>query len=165
MKELEYAWAAGLVDGEGCVFINKSSRTLASRQVTPTFRLVLKVTMGCQETVERLREVFEVGTVQNHVPRSDRVNASYSWICQSHQAKAVFEKILPFAITKRTEIEVALRFANLPLAERGGGGGSKAVDPGLFDQREALYWELRKLKSRWRFFEEKLIQAGVHVPA
>lgn len=160
MKETDIAWAAGLIDGEGCVFINRSQRVLASRQVTPTFRLVLKVTMGCKATVERLRDIFGVGTVQNHVPRGARVNASYSWICQSHQAMLVFDLIRPFAVTKAAELDVARRFTLLPLNVRGGKGGSTPVTPELLAQREALYWELRKLKSRWRFFEEKLLAQG-----
>ena len=165
MPDTEVAWAAGLIDGEGCIFINKSKYVAASRQVTPTFRLVLKVTMGCRKTVERLRDIFGVGTVQNHVPRGERVNASYSWICQSAQARTVFELIKPHAVTKAAELDVALRFASLPLNERGGKGGSSPVNPELLNQREALYWELRKLKSRWRFFEERLLEAGVHVPS
>lgn len=156
MTELELAWAAGLIDGEGCVFINRSRRVLASRQQTDTYRLVLKVTMGCRTTVDRLQTIFGVGTVQNHAPASDKVNASYSWICQSAQAKAVFDLVQPYSVTKSAEIAVALRFASLPLNERGGRGGSKLMDPGLVAQREALYWELRKLKSRWRFFVHTL---------
>ena len=107
MTELEIAWAAGLIDGEGCVFINKSHYVAASRQRTDTYRLVLKVTMGCRATIERIHSIFQVGTIQNHVPRGSRVNASYSWICQSLQAKTVFDLIQPYVVTKAAELEVA----------------------------------------------------------
>jgi len=143
------------MDGEGCISI---VRVPAGRQkgcIRDRYTLALKVTMGHRPTVEKLQEILGLGTVQNHVPRSSRVNASYSWVCQSRKAESVLQRIRPYLLTKAKEADVALEFMRLPLALTGGRGGNSVTSPSLMGKREKLYWKLRQLKPRWRFYSKR----------
>lgn len=156
VKKTDIAWAAGILDGEGCIAIIRYNPTPGTRCVEPRFVLHVKVTMGHRPTIDRLAEIFGHGTVQTHVARSERVNASYSWVAQSRKGEHVLTILRPYLLTKAAEADVALRFMELDLSPRGGKGGSTRTQRALLRDRERLYWRLRKLKSRWRFYAEKL---------
>jgi len=156
MTKLELAWAAGIIDGEGCISIIRVPASAQDRCVVDRFVLHLKVTMGHKETIDLLHRIFNAGSVQSHQPKTDRTNASYSWICQSRQAQLVLRLSSHYFVTKAKEAKVALEFMKLPLAKRGGWGGSCKTNVELSKKREILYWKLRKLKSRWRFYKEKM---------
>jgi hypothetical protein len=152
MTSTELAWAAGIVDGEGCISIIRYGPEHAARCKTVRHILHLKVTMGHLGTIQRLRGLTGLGTVQNHAARSIKVNASFSWIAQSRSAESALRLLRPYLVTKAAEADVGLAFMALPIAKRGGRNGGCAVPPALLRKRDALYWKLRKLKARWRFY-------------
>ena len=152
-------WAAGLFDGEGCISIGYVPPSRRNDLVNPSYRLVIKVTMGCKQTVKRFGALVEQGTFQNHVRRSrkadKRVNASYSWVAMSRKAESVIKLLYPFLVTKKKEADVALAFMALPDGRTGGSGGCKPVDSELMLKRHQLYLECCRLKPRWRFRKNK----------
>ncbi len=119
-SKADFAWAAGLIDGEGCIAIATYDADHAPGCTSRRYVLILKVTMGHRPTVERIAQLLGVGTVQDHVARSARVNASYSWVAQSRKAEAALRAVRPYLVTKAKEADVALAFMALPLARRGG---------------------------------------------
>jgi hypothetical protein len=150
-KKTDLAWVAGIVDGEGCISIIRHPPTPGSRCRSNRYTLHVKVTMGHKSTISRLVEVMGVGTLQNHAPRGPRTNASYSWIAQARHGEQAIRLMRPYLLTKAKEADVALAFMALPLAPRGGRGGSQVIPAGLQRKRSQLYWRLRRLKPRWRF--------------
>ena len=150
--EVELAWAAGILDGEGCISIILTPPGKYS--VTPRHVLHVKVTMGHLPTVERFAVILGNGTVQKHAARSTRTNASYSYIVQARKADAVLQLLRPYLVTKAEEADVAFEFAALPLGPRGGKKGGKAVPQEILELRNHCYWKLRRLKPRWRFYSE-----------
>jgi hypothetical protein len=154
MKIANIAWAAGIIDGEGCLCVTRTAPGLSDRR-SPHYRIILKVTMGHRETIDRLASIFKDGTRQNHVARSDRVNASYSWICQARQVERVLAIVRPYLFTKAAEAAVAERFLKVRSGLVGGRNGNPKLAAKMEREREVLYWELRKLKPRWRFYARK----------
>jgi hypothetical protein len=153
MKKTDAAWAAGIVDGEGCIVINRSAPNGTQR--TRTYRLVIKVTMGHKPTIERLHTLFGIGSMQNHQPKSERMNASHSWICQARQSATVLKTIRPYLVTKADEADLAFKFLALPAIIRGGAHGQIKMPLHMEQERDRLYWAMRQAKSRWRFYLEK----------
>ena len=113
MKLADLCWAAGVVDGEGCISINKNKPSSRRGCINPVYVLLLKVTMGHEPTVRRLHALFQEGSVQPRPPRNSRENASYTWIVQSLQAARVLQALQPYLFTKAKEAAVALSFARL----------------------------------------------------
>jgi len=155
--DTDLAWAAGIIDGEGCLSMNRQRASTRKDLRTDTFRPLLKVTMGHRETIERLFEMFQVGSVQNHVARSKKVNASWTWLCQCAQVWPPLEQVFPYLLTKREEAELLLRFREeVPSGLVGGSEGNPVVADEVVDLKARFYWQLMMLKSRWRFYAARL---------
>lgn len=143
-KELEYAWAAGFIDGEGCIRVSRFV-------VSPTYtshNLRLQVGVCHLESLERLKGIFGVGGIYLAAQRSAKQNEAYTWVVTGLDAIAVIKHIMPFLVTKRVEAQVALRMEPLlgftyKFRQR--------VDPEIVRQREEICKELRDLKQRTRF--------------
>ena len=142
------AWAAGILDGEGCITMNRQRPGTGGR-INPSHRLFVKVTMGHRPTVDRLREIFGVGSV--HVQRSARWNDAYSWWVASRQAGFVLRTVRPYLVTKAAEAELAMEFLALPSGTTGGRLGNAPLPPELIAERERLFVALRDAKPSARF--------------
>lgn len=145
MTKIELAWAAGLIDGEGCIHIHYSPPNLRQGTINPQHVLWLKVAMGCRRTVERLALIFGVGTV-HRVP-TKRHNPAFQWIVQSTRAAQVIRLLRPYFVTKAAEADVALEFDALPRKAR----GRVPIPVGLLKRRHAYYVRLREMKPSARF--------------
>ena len=155
-KVRDLAWAAGIIDGEGCLSICYTPASAHPGCLTDRTTFHLKVTMGHKPTVVRLRAILGVGTIQDHVAKTDRVNASYSWVASSRKAQTALLAVRPYLYTKAKEADIALKYLALPLALYGGRGGNRPIPKSLHRRRGSLYWRLRQLKPRWRFYAEAL---------
>src|SRR5688572_11376984 len=128
MKIHEIAWAAGLIDGEGCLFIQRQRKQAGVRTRTDNFRLYLKVTMGCERTLIRLHSILQVGSVFEHEAISKKANTSFTYLASLDDASTVLHILYPYLVTKRDEAKLAIEFLELPLADRGGRLGSSITD-------------------------------------
>lgn len=55
--ETEHAWAAGIVDGEGCISITMQKPGV-NRRKTPGFQVRISVRMTCERTIKRLYDLY-----------------------------------------------------------------------------------------------------------
>lgn len=149
----ELAWAAGLFDGEGCIHIGCVPKSKG--RLSPSYRCMIKLTMGCERTVRRFGGIVGTGTFQKHKPRGKRINASFSWQAHCKKAGRILELLNPYLITKSKEAEVALKFLSLPSGTVGGAGGNKPVNRHILQRKHNLMIECAKLKPRWRFRKNK----------
>lgn len=146
--ELDYAWAAGIIDGEGCIFI---ARHLPSGKPggckTPSYSLGIKVTMGHEPTILRLRELF--GSGSKHKVDQVGWNPAYTWLAQAEIARKVLEKIQPYCLTKAEEIQVAMEFLERP---RWFGGNKRGPKSPEYQAMEYELWDrIRRLKPRTKY--------------
>jgi len=153
--ETDIAWAAGILDGEGCLYINRHRANPKNKTKTESFRLYLKITMGHRPTIAKLYDIFRVGSVLLHQPKSSKVSASHSWVVPTRQAEMVLDQMKPFVFTKLEELAIAEEFFALEKV-LGGSGGSPVKTREAVRQRVRLYWRLRMAKSRWRFYKRGL---------
>jgi len=102
-----HAWAAGVIDGEGCFQITKA---VPGRQ--PTLRIV--VSMVCEDTIQALGGLFPEGTVKTLYPPSHRAAGKRrQWTFQAVSRDAVasvIQKCGPYFITKREQALVFQSF-------------------------------------------------------
>jgi hypothetical protein len=151
MKLRDLCWAAGIVDGEGCITIIKHKASSRRGCINPVYVLNLRVTMGHEPTIRRLHAIFQEGSVQPRPARNQRENDSYTWIALSRQAVRVIRALQPYLVTKAEEAWLALSFAKLLRAPC----GPVPLSPEMVVAREEHYWAMRKLKPRWRFYATK----------
>src|SRR6185503_7762533 len=88
----DFAWAAGIVDGEGCF----NARTEGGRT-----RIYLRVKMVHKPTILRLRRIAGYGSVHRETHTTRRT----IWLLaiSAQQAVTFVEQMIPFMLTKRGE--------------------------------------------------------------
>lgn len=150
MTDLELGWAAGIVDGEGCIFISYKKPAKRAGSLSPSYILIVRVAMCHKPTVDRMRELFGVGTV--HIcTKSKKYSQAWQWVVQANAAKSVLERIEPHLLTRRYEAQLGLRFSGL---EKFVGGGRRVPTP-LLRVKHALYIRMRRAKGRAKFTLKK----------
>lgn len=145
ISRLNLAWAAGLIDGEGCISLTRRMPQKTNGAVNPNYRLVLKVTMCHEETILLLHRMFGLGTVQSQKQSQSYWSKPWTWFCNATDAEKVLKKILPYMITKREEAEVALKF--LSETDRNRTGKSRSLSVEDVRCRDLFFIKLRDLKS------------------
>jgi LAGLIDADG endonuclease len=141
-REIRLAWAAGFLDGEGCIHIAKQ-RYRSERSVT--YRLGVHVTQNDRTVLERFREavgidapIYRLKRAKNHRRQCFTLNFS------GHSALALLTVLLAYLERKRNEAQAALDFW-----ARGRVGvrfGARRLDPALVAVREHYFLLLKQLK-------------------
>lgn len=152
MNDARLAYCAGIVDGEGCIFIGRHRSKVKGR--ADNYCLTLRVAMCHEATIKRLAQVVGIGTVYNGKGKAALVKRPlWIWHASSANAAAALSTLLPYLLAKRPEADLALSFAQLPMTPHGGG---VRVDPALEKARESHWLAMRALKiTSKNYFSER----------
>lgn len=150
MKKTDLAWAAGIIDGEGCIGIVKDDRKALNQKngwnLSPMYKLRISVGMSHKETVEKLHALFRDGRVNGQKcykhPGHKQV---YYWVVNADQAWRVIRAVKPYLITKKEQAKVAEKFYN---RQRLSGGARNKPTPAILRERETLFGMMAKLNKR-----------------
>ncbi|MEI2678551.1 MAG: hypothetical protein V9G29_12240 [Burkholderiaceae bacterium] len=141
-KLMEISYAAGIVDGEGCIHISK---TQVPGRLHPTYRLVLSIGQNHHGLLVRVARALEVPLRIYSIKRTVSMNrdAEVLSICDQHAHQAL-RVLLPHLTRKAPEAEVAIdayergRFRAHP--------GARGHEPEVWAIRERSYRKLRRMK-------------------
>lgn len=140
LSPTDLAWAAGLIDGEGCIgiypFKSGTSRYGAH------YQLALYVRMTHEQTINRLLDMFQVGSVHHATARALRHKDTWAWTCYSEHALFVLKLIQPYLVTKAKEAQVGIEFKSEPTYS----GYALPLD--VQEHRKALAERMYQLKGR-----------------
>ncbi len=138
---LHWAWLAGIIDGEGGIYIetqhNKKDRA------TTQFTLRLEVTMTHRVTIERIHTMTNCGNFKSYQPKKQNRKPYFRWQASSREAAAILRLCLPFLVTKREQAEVALKFAEIASFPTGG----RPTPEGILAHRQRLAESLKILNK------------------
>ncbi len=132
---IDLVWAAGFIDGEGCIGLYPCANN------DRHFYLRLSVANTDLRCLERLQGLFG-GSINrtNHIDRPG-CRPCWTWYCQSKKCVAALEAIKPFLFSKLEQAEVALLSRKYMRRK----GQSRLDDADLLAQQE-LSTKLRLLK-------------------
>jgi hypothetical protein len=124
--DLLLAWIAGFFDGEGCVIVELSNMPGCIRGKRTSLHATLTQTStDCLEIVkERFGGNIKVSDVRKENTR--RWAVQYTWVVRNENALKFFKEILPYAIVKKSQIELALQY---PLFNEQGKKFGRADNP------------------------------------
>jgi hypothetical protein len=131
ISKTDIAWAAGFIDGEGCIAI------LKNKNKNPCYIVSLQVVQKFRRPLDRLVTIFG-GEVKFHNPK--RYDGYFYWYLYSDNAVEVLEQILPYLVAKEKQAKVAIEFQ----ARRLPRGVVKSVRYIARDEKD--YLKLRSLK-------------------
>jgi len=152
MKKTDLAWAAGIVDGEGSIFIQKvncvgkvypGAKTKTRRERSPSYTLRLSVRMTHKPTIEKLAEIFD-GQCLEIKRRTVKGKIVYGWSVCSHKTLEILELLFPYCVTKKEQIKLAYRFMKIPRFQGGRGKGS-TLPKEITEKRDSCYLEMSEL--------------------
>lgn len=131
MKNSKYIYAAGIIDGEGCLIISRSNRD-------SYFNYYGRIHVKNTDTrlMKWLVDNFG-GNIHVHKPKSVKHSVAYSWYFAGNaKSKELFLlAIMPYLIVKKEQAKVLVDFHRLS-------------DQKCPDIREQLYQRMRELNKR-----------------
>jgi hypothetical protein len=146
LDEQEKAYLAGIVDGEGSIFVGKTYKRLNTMMVNvsntdPRLHMWLKNHVGGSVTEEKRR-----------FPNRRKV---WLWQISSNKAADMLEQIFPYLVIKKDQAETAIAFQKLKQnANRRGGNGKLSHEE--YQWRLDLYQKLKDLKTvQWAATTER----------
>lgn len=111
MLETDLAWAAGIIDGEGSIFIMKQGRKDRERDRNYILRVSVQSTDPYM-TKELLR-LFKDGAVfTQELDKRPNNSNTLKWQISGHRAAKVLEKLLPYLRVKHEQAVAAIEFQN-----------------------------------------------------
>lgn len=109
----ELAYAAGIIDGEGCISIFESKNEISNKEYRKPgdvrYRYKVIVKMVDPQAVELLLELFG-GCIYLQKPRTRGNFPGLTWTVSERRAAECMEKILPYLRVKRDRAELLIRF-------------------------------------------------------
>jgi hypothetical protein len=145
--EIELAYIAGVMDGEGCVTI--------LRQKFPRkfqYRLFLVVSNTNEEVIRYLHNILGCGAVHplRRTQKRDTHMDVWQWQASFSDAYSVLTALYPYLIVKRRDALIAMEFYKLPPNNY-----ARIPDPFVESERERLYFSISdgrvKNKKRKRY--------------
>lgn len=134
--QTELAWAAGAIDGEGCVAI-RTSRSANTKR--PQYGLYLAVGNTDPRMPQRLAEMFGGAVILKDAKHRRR--AMFEWRVFSSKAAAILKEIRPYLVIKGEQADIAIAFGATLRVK----GSWKNVGDAL-EMREEMRRNIRLLK-------------------
>lgn len=103
MNRCDYAWAAGLFDGEGCVTTLWPSRKQAR----------MEINMCHKPTLERFAKIIGCGKVTKSYEKRKAHRTQWRWRVCDNQSVSAAKKLEPYSSEKRQQLKALIRFREL----------------------------------------------------
>ena len=108
------AYVAGLIDGEGCIYLQDSTRKGQGRRA---FCLVVEVGMAskARPVLEFLQKTYG-GTICKSRDATERWDAAYAWSVHGRSAAAMLRRLSPYLRLKEEQARLVLRAEEIRLS-------------------------------------------------
>lgn len=141
VPNLDHAWAAGFIDGEGCVRIAKN---VSHGRVNPIYHVEMAISQNRLDTLEHCQEVIGIQSSICKFPDRKSFRRSVfllTYLCAN--ARDALALLLPYFVRKQAEARLALEFALRLQLRRGGNTPHSAEEIAI---REEYYRRMKELK-------------------
>ena len=149
VSRLKLAWAAGIIDGEGCILLSLHTKK-------KSYNLRVTVTNTDPKMLKELKSMFG-GSIHAANCKNDKAHWKFKWIwvLVSKEADSALSSMLPYLITKQDQAKTALTFKTLHRERGGNMTVAKPDNDKLFDEQKWLAARLKEMKH------ESLIESEV----
>lgn len=142
LSDLDAAYIAGIVDGEGCVTLSKL--TDATMRDGHSYRPCVMISNTNRVLMQYLTAIVGVGRVNKRKPSSPNSKISYVWVCWSKQATSLLYQLLPFLVLKKKQAELLLDFQR----KSSQNFGMRGLPPNIRRYQEKACHQMRRLNKR-----------------
>ncbi len=138
--DLDLAWAAGILDGEGSIGIYRRFPKQGKRSIY--YRLSVQMDNTHKLTIKKIQSIMGVGSVRMYPTKGKDV---WRWGGYDANGEKALRMLMPYLVTKKAQAEMALDFRALMRATAYE-NGSRGLSSDTIAQRDAYYWKLREMK-------------------
>lgn len=149
----EIAYFAGLIDGEGSIYIgNFSNNKITGAKY---FQTNMQITNTCEKMIDWLIDVFG-GLKSKRTPRQHALNSrlqAYVWTVSGKRLEHLCEIILPYTVSKKRQVEIMLEMRKT-YTKTGSGRAEKGKQgiqpnsPEILSKRDSLMKQMKSLHIR-----------------
>ena len=152
-KQQILAYAAGIVDGEGCLTISKQIR---KDRPSPSYRSSVTVSNTNPVLIQFFKDNFGGVFYKHSDERTDKNNknwaTAYTWYCSCSNVVEFLESILPYLLIKKGQAEEVINFqktkSSYPRKSLGQGKGSSPLSEREIIAKEAIYLRVKSMNSK-----------------
>lgn len=135
---VDLAWLAGIIDGEGSIFIMKQTRKDRER----AFNYILRLSVQSADRImafECMKLTGEGATMDAPTAKENQSN-TYKWQVSGRKAANILRDLIPFMRVKKDQAESALLFQESTKKHW------KHMTPKDYQEQEDFYYKLKQLK-------------------
>ena len=114
IKKTDIAWLAGILDGEGCIWIHKSPPNPKKGEISTKYYLSVRISMAHKKTIFHIQKILKFGNSIKRRKLKLHYQTQYAWEVASLQALAFLKLIYPYLVTKRKEAKIGMEFCQIP---------------------------------------------------
>lgn len=139
MRELDLAWLAGIIDGEGSIFVMKQKRNDRERDTN----YILRISVDSTDPYMAEECLKIAGGVKIQQASDKRPNCSdrLKWQINGSQASKLLKELLPYLRVKKHQAEIAIDFQDSTKKHW------KHMKKEDYEKQEKLYFALKQAKS------------------
>ena len=144
------AYAAGLLDGEGCIRIETGKG--GKRAVSISYWLRVSITNADEPIVIWLKQYFG-GQIHIHQQKNPKWKVSYIWRITAVEASNFLKLLLPYIQIKKNQAEIAISFQEEKTYYYKHRDQNIIIPQDIIDKRELVRQQLVQMKQEvGRFF-------------
>ncbi len=144
LAEAEKAWLAGVIDGEGSIFLSK----VMNRKTRRGFFYLPTITVSNtnRDFLVRVAQIIGEGTVCLAKRGGDRERPRWMYMASSGVIRAIVPQIMPYLIVKKERASLMLQF--LEFLDGNPIYGKGPVSPEYYERLDAMYHAIKKLNQK-----------------
>lgn len=138
----QFAYFAGLFDGEGGIYIEKQSN-YRYRMKSPKYSLIVQLTNNYYPIIDRMVELFngykrERKRFYNNIPYS-----IYDWRTSAKKAVKFLRLLYPYLVIKKKQAEIGIKFQSQKRI------GQQALSDDQLKFFEECHQQIKQLNRQW----------------
>lgn len=116
--ETDWAYLAGLIDGEGCIVIGKSGQNKSHDGIPGSIHYSVRIRIGNTKCLmlEWIIVTIGLGRISKTVRHYENINYSdlYEWaVAKQSDVETILLHVMPYLTIKRPQAEIALKYIYL----------------------------------------------------
>jgi LAGLIDADG endonuclease len=139
----DLAWAAGIVDGEGCIAICRYQNKRGSRK--DYLHAILQIGNTDPRMLVKIQSMFG-GKIGTSKVTGLRTRPIYSWRAISSKAADVIKQIRPYLVSKADQADVLLAFQEIFERNQGRRGGKHRIPESDIRLRQEMFESIKLLR-------------------
>jgi hypothetical protein len=150
MTEGESIWLAGVVDGEGSVFLSKVMHPAYRRGYF--YRPQLNVSNSNRQFLVKVMEIIGEGTVHLARKGNNSTRTRWEYNATAGVLRMILPQIIKHLIIKRVTAEKIMEY--LEFVDSNRIKGKRPVPSGYYERLDGLYWTIKKLNEKGKSVSE-----------